>query len=437
MEMFAVNARKNKSLGARTYNLRHVLLICAIFCVLIIVRALSDIGFYLFAGISLVVFTLSNIDDCIVFLFFLLPFNTILKPNPGSRSLFSILFFLVILKMVIRHQKIPVKLLMALAAFFAYCLLFSGFEEIPTIITMIAGVLMLFYMRNEDFKLDSNFIVLAYSFGICIASLLALCKGFFPIINLFINDTIMVFDKSEYTTRFSGLQGNPNYYTLDITVVLSAIIVLMYNKKKTPKIHIVCFVALTFLGIMSVSKSFLLTWIFLMVCWFMLSLKRGYKKFVSYIFVVAIGIIIAYYFAYDYINAFMFRFTEDGSGTIDSVTTGRSTIWVVYLKTILNEPKILFFGNGLNSMIQPLGKVPHNTYLDLLFNLGILGAILLIALLRMGMGKIRLKGGIWLLVIMLMIRMFAISILSYDNLWLYLMLIQMLMHDHQKDNLKN
>ena len=218
---------------------------------------------------------------------------------------------------------------------------------------------------------------------------------------------------------------------MDVTVALSAIIVLMY-KNASSKIYTILLIALSIFGLMSVSKSFLFAWMLLMLCWFILSIKQGVGKFTKFMFVGIIGAALAYYFAYDYINTYLFRFTEDSDGTLDSITTGRWEIWSVYLKTIFNDTKILFLGNGLNTIIEKIELGAHNTYLEMLFALGIVGTIILMIALRISIGQAKFKGVVLIPVAILLVRMVAISILSYDNLWFYLAILEMLVCEHQK-----
>ncbi len=432
MEAVAASTRKQINLLDRRYSPKYVVLICALFAVLIFARAINDVAFYAFAGVSAVVFAISNIGHCISFLFFLLPFATILKQDPDGMSFFTLLFFLVILKMVIFHRRIDVRLLIVVVFFTAYNLIVSGMGELTTAVTMAAGILMLYYLRNDDVDLNVTSAVVTYSVGIVLSSVLALFREVLPIINTFVNESMMRLDATEYASRFSGLHGNPNYYTLDIIVALSAVIVLMYYKKNTQKLLTVFLLALSIFGLMSVSKSFLLTWLLLVVCWFFLSIKQGMGKLAKFMFVVLIGAIVTYYFAYDYINTYLFRFIEDSSGTLESITTGRTELWGIYFKEAVSDVKIFFFGNGLNTILDYLDKGPHNTYLEFLFNLGVVGSLLLFIALGLCKGRAKFKGATWIPVIMLMIRMFAIGILAYDNLWFYLAVLLMLAYDRQR-----
>lgn len=432
MEAASVSTRKQLSLFHGRYSPRYVAFVCAVFSVLILARAITDVGFYAIAGVSAAVLAFSNIGHCVSFLFFLLPFGTILKQDPDGMSIFTLLFFLVVLKMVIARRKIDARLLIVLAFFTVYNLLASGTGELTTAVTMTSGLLMLYYLRCDDIDLNVTATVITYSTGLALSSALALLREVLPIINEFVTESMMRLDANESASRFSGLHGNPNYYTLDIIVALSAIVVLMYYKKSTQKGLPLFLVALSVFGLMSVSKSFLLTWILLILCWFFLSVKQGAGKLTKFVFIALIGAMVVYYFAYDYINTYLFRFMEDSSGSLDSITTGRSELWITYFQEIINDTKIFFFGNGLNTILDFLDKGPHNTYLEFLFNLGLVGSLLLFAAFFFCKGPVKFKGAAWIPVIMLMIRMFAISILTYDNLWFYLAILLMLAYDYQK-----
>ena len=218
------------------------------------------------------------------------------------------------------------------------------------------------------------------------------------------------------------MQGNPNYYTIDIILALAAIVVMMYNGKQRP-IFLVFFVLLPIFGLLSLSKSFLITLLLLIVCWFILSIKRGIGGMARFVFIAIVGLAIAYYVAYDAINASLLRFMGDSSSSLEQVTTGRSAIWVHYVDALLEDFKILFFGNGLNTILESAGKGAHNTYLESLFSLGITGTVILLSAIGLAIGKISLKNAVWVPFLLLLVRMFAIGILTYDNLWFYLLIL--------------
>ena len=74
-------------------------------------------------------------------------------------------------------------------------------------------------------------------------------------------------------------------------------------------------------------------------------------------------------------NGILYRITS--ANDISSLTTGRFDIWINYLSFLFDNLGRFLFGGGLGA--EMLNKrVAHNTYIDLLYYLGILGTTLLI-----------------------------------------------------------
>ncbi len=392
---------------------------------IVVARAFSGVFFYVFAAVSLILFTFCKVSYCISLLFFLLPVASILKTGVGSISFFTVLFFLTVIKLMISEKRLSPNFLLMLMSLGVYLLAFSGIGQITTILTMLAGLIMLYCVRST--KVSADTCVISYSLGICFASVLAECRSFLPIIQTFVQDSAMKLAENSYATRFSGLQGNPNYFTLDIIVALSALVVLIYNKKPT-WLHMGCFILLSAFGLMSISKSFLLSWIILMLFWFLVSLKQGVSRFVKMIFILILTITTIYFVAYDSVELYLQRFLWDSSGTVNSITTGRSDIWKAYITEILGDLKILFFGNGLNT-ISSYGKGAHNTYLESIYTVGVLGSMLLFITVKVAMRRVLIQKIILIPITVLLIRMFGIGIMTYDNLWFYLLIIVILSMD--------
>ena len=410
------------STPTKQHNSKHIFWICFLFSVLILFRSLSNTFFYVFAGISLLVILLSASRNAFLYLLFLLPFASILKTNPDNISFFTILFFIALLKQVVSQRSLSGKLLLLLLLLFAYCLAFSGVAQLAAIATMVAGILMIYYIGREE--VDVNTAILCFSAGICLASVLALFSSSFPIINTFIKEALMKLGDDNYATRFSGLQGNPNYYTLDATVAISAIIVLQ-NSGKTHKMQVPFLIILSIFGIMSISKSFLLVWLLLICCWFIVATQRGIGNLMKFVFLIILLAAVGYLFAYDSINNYLFRFSEDQGSTLDAVTTGRAHLWKAYWDAFIHNVRTLFLGSGLKTVLD-IGKGAHNTYLELLFSMGVVGTILLLSAIKVSMGKIITKPIMWIPILALAFRLLAIGILTYDNLWFYLAIFRLL-----------
>lgn len=403
---------------ARKSNIGMVLGICVFFAGLLYFRAVSNVFFYVFAGVSLVTFAVGSVPLCMYLLLFLLPFSAILKINVGQITFYTPLFFLTVIKMLWEQKGIQKNVFFAIAIFVIYALLNSGFSALTTMITMAAGLLMLYFLRNT--KVDAKTAITAFALGIVFASALALMKDSFPLISTLVSDAALKIDAGEYASRFSGLVGNPNYYTMDIIMALSALVVFLYSKK-IPQKYMWYMLLLSALGIMSVSKSFLICWIILLAIWLILSLRQGIGGAIRYVLIAALCLVGVYILAFDSVNLYLFRLAQDSEGELDDLFTGRLDIWKGYLEIIFSNQKILLFGNGLGTMAD-FGRGTHNTYLDALFNLGIVGSGVFMFALKQSFGKIVVRPIMWVPVLMLLIRMMAIGYLTSDNLWLYLAL---------------
>ena len=418
-----LNAATNNIAKTNTYSqkdsAKYVGTMCVVFSALIFGRAASNVLLYVFVSVSLLVFLFSSVSHSFSFLLFLLPLAPILKVDANGMSFFTVLFFVFVLRMTISKRTLDKNVFISLSIFAFYAFCFSGLDQATTIITIILGMLMIYYLRKAEINID--FAILTFSLGIILSSILASLKDVFPIVNTFVVSSSLRIDSEHYADRFSGLQGNPNYYTLDIIMVLAFILVLMYRKSAKP-IYVSCFVVLSVFGIMSVSKSFLVCWLLLIVCWFVLSVYQGVGKIFKFLMIALIFSVVIYLYAYDAINTYLFRLVNDNTGSLETITTGRTGLWKSYIDVIFSDTKILFLGNGLNTTISS-GRGSHNTFLESLFSLGIVGSGLLLASIRTCAGKNRFIPIMLIPIMTLVIRMMAIGILTYDNLWYYLAII--------------
>lgn len=401
------------------FDSRYVMGMCALFAVLILGRAVNNAMLYVFLGVALVAFTVSNPAHCAAFLFFLWPMATIIKPYVGGMSYYTLLLFLTVVKMVIAHRKIDVRLLALVALFVAYYLASRGTSGITTMVAMVAGVLFLCYLRQENISLKT--LIFTFAAGICMASCLALLRQNLPVIYGFIRQSIMKTGHMEYANRFAGLTGNPNYFTMDVIMVQAALVVLMHREKKQT-IYLICFGILTVLGFMSISQSYLLAWILLVFLWFLLSLKKGIGGLARFLFIGALMLAVLAVFAFDSIELYAFRIMRNINGSAADITTGRTDLWKDYVEVLLNDVRLLFLGGG-DRAAENLRKGSHNTYLEYLFLFGLVGTTIWLSAIKIAVGKIKLTHIVGVPILILLFRMMAIGIATQDSLWLYLGLV--------------
>jgi hypothetical protein len=85
-------------------------------------------------------------------------------------------------------------------------------------------------------------------------------------------------------------------------------------------------------------------------------------------------------FNFDFI---MERFEKTTTGSLESASSGRLSIWTAVIKVMLEKPVSFIVGYGYNSYsLSGIWKSTHNVYLNVLYELGAIGLTVFVALLR-------------------------------------------------------
>ena len=394
------------------------ILLCGLLFILIACRGVNSIFIYFIAAISSLIFITTTEEECFLYLVFLAPFSLVLKTSVGGMTFYNLFILLVLLRVFFSVGFVEKEFLIPLLFFLAYCFVFSGISHISTTIT-IGAWLLLVYSLNK-FKVNSDWVVWAYSAGLCLSSLLGLVREKLPLINTFLTVEQMKLAEKTYAERFSGLQPNPNYLSLDLSVAMSCIVALVLIRKAKLVDWILLFTLFVF-GLMTISQSFIVGIVPLLLLWIFFSSKYNISKSVIILFAISFFGLIIYIFGQKYIDLFMFRIGQRQGESLSKVTTGRSDIWVEYLRAIISSPKTLLVGNGFNSLVES-GSGAHNTYLDLVFSLGLCGCSIYFVLIFMSLKKIFCINALKIPIIVLLIRLFAITITTWDNIWIYFIL---------------
>ena len=313
---------------------------------------------------------------------FFLPFATLLKIRPGTISFFTLGLLMVYAIYTVTGSRqvkvlhlVPALLLIVLTLIVktAY-----GYEiDNPYILFCITLILIPFVSRELDGGYDFYWLTVCFALGICLAAITAQNLTIFPTISRYIDvNTSLGF------ARRSGYVGDPNFYSCHITAALSGILVLLLNNDKRNKLLVLVplLCLLLYCGLMSVSKSFLLVTICLLLLWVMsVMLQRGRVsvKLTLIITLIVVGVFLlsSTVFA-DLLDLVFARFDKDNN--ISDFTTGRTVVWERYLTAMFEDARLLLFGQGYSDVI--IGEKPtHNTLLEGIFQLGLIGFVLLTA----------------------------------------------------------
>jgi len=77
---------------------------------------------------------------------------------------------------------------------------------------------------------------------------------------------------------------------------------------------------------------------------------------------------------------------DSGRDVMSVITTSRSELWLIYIEYLFMHPLALFFGKGINAK-PVLIESPHNVYISIIFELGIVGTLIFAMMIYMLMKK--------------------------------------------------
>ncbi|MBQ6266620.1 MAG: hypothetical protein IJK64_02485 [Clostridia bacterium] len=394
-------------------------------------RAYYDIFCYVFLVLGFIPIIFFSTEECFYIIVYLLTLARVMKFGFDDMSFYTYHYYSFLLRILVFDSDFEIDRVsfVAFVLMGFYGLMFSGIYRWTLVLTIVTGMLLIKLIDRYNINADSA--IVAYGLGAIAASVLGLMRDSSPALSRLIISSSMKVDEDVYADRFAGLLDNPNYYTVDIVFIIACIVVLLLTIKQRP-IHYILIIVLTVFGVMSVSKSFLISYALVIAFWFIGTLRKGgasrATKF-AFFAVILIGVI--YYFAFDSINLFLFRFEQDENASLNTISTGRVDIWLSYLKEVFENPKIFLVGKGLWSRIAD-GSAPHSTYLEIIFYLGFFGGLLFLFCMKKSFEGMRMRALLMIPISVLLLRMFAIGLLTSDNTWIYLAIIKLLADNLEK-----
>ena len=376
-------------------------------------------------------------------LFFMLPFSPIMKLAPGGNTFFNVLIAVYILRMVFFNQgsKMSFYQILSILTFIIYSLLNIGEPtSLIKLLELIIYFVLAFLVMNMQESIDVRKLLMFFIAGIIIASVLGTFSDLIPGLSSFMRETRIKLDDGDVIGRFSGIQTNPNFYTMDITIAIAALLYMIGMKKHQWFDYLLVIVLLGF-GVLSLSLSFMLAIavVFLLYLIFKMSqltrLSFNVKIFLRGTVVIVLTLlVISQISSLPYMNIYFQRL---GIGSIvdqslSDLTTGRSDIWSDYLSLYLSDWRIFLVGVGLSVDAYNLRQA-HNYYLELLVHLGIIGTIIYFNVLNAIFKPFStiLKGRILCLLPLtaLAFRGFGINLFFRENFIFYLIICALIMAD--------
>lgn len=186
--------------------------------------------------------------------------------------------------------------------------------------------------------------------------------------------------------RFTGMQLDPNFFALFCITILAISLYTLANRSLYIKKKFYIRILLIYLmfGVLSLSKMFIVA-MFAIIFYFYTSKSdiAFWKKLVSLIAFAIVYILINISLSGELNDLVFGRFINLNryyGSTINALTTGRYQIWVAYINDWKSSIEKIVFGVGLaQKKLATIGKMHHQTYIELIYQFGIVGSGIYIA----------------------------------------------------------
>jgi len=358
-------------------------------------------------------------------LLYFLPWSPLVKISPGSLSFYTLAL---IIACVFRpHLKIKKKYL-----FVAVCLgvltmiskLIYGHPVEKSYMLFIA-LLVCFPILFEESEnnYDFNTILVYFSAGIITAALSARYFMYYRNISRYIVDASYL-----QFTRLTGFYGDPNFYAAHIIAAICGVLVKIYYEKDKKRVYSFAAVVLILIycGLLSASKSFALLLVVALPVWIFMIIKERGRFNIKISIIVAVVCAIFFISRSDrfitLITNIIMRFkSADG---ISGFTTGRTDIWLNYIKAFASDIYMIFMGNGFSD-VSVRNHAAHNTVIQLVYQFGLIGVPFIIywyrTMFREKLERSWLKKGNLSAIILILLSLapwLALDVLFFDEFFL-------------------
>lgn len=397
----------------------------------------SRIVVLLLLGISVLI----DIEKNFYLIAFCFPMSSILKISSTSISILPLLYFIVIIKLILK-RKVRLNIYSTVAfAFFGLLQVSSVLlygADIVSVVSLILNVVFVVFSaaylfdygeENRHLKTTSIFLISGTFLDVLLCDI-------FPNIPYVINYQKQ--SQLDYNNRYAAMNMDPNEYSQIILVSIGlAVAILPLIKSKLGKVLDVSVIAyLAVKGYRSYSKSYVLSLMLLFVIALVIYMFKTAKEkgpivtMLKFVPIAVIGVVGATVL-YQYVVVPVF---EARSALQADLLTGRDYIWSEYFKALKQRFDVVVIGCGasnssfLHKYCSLQGSVAHNLYLEFLIQFGIVGIITLLIAWRDSVKSIvknKLTNYMVLPLAAFLITSFGISANANDCLYILMLIMSM------------
>lgn len=345
---------------------------------LILLGTRSAVFTLLALGLGAVGIVAFDTGKILCIMFFALPFSTIFKLSAGTsfftywELLFTIMYFV---KKNFRCTRREIGIFL-FTLFLAANQCLHGTLDVTMTLKFFSYLIILTAIVNYSFEDENKTVFLCYITGYIMSSFSMLLDGVLFNVRPYVNVKLERVN-GEYITRFAGLYGDPNYYVVNI-IISMVLLVILFGKKQIRFVHAaILMIPLVVFTAMTGSKSGLLMLapvaaFFIYQCF----VRRHYFFGVLSTILAGVAAVMIFSGEIELFSKVLARLFNGSGG----LTSGRAdTTWYRYLIYFSEAPLRMVFGRSI-AFYDLDGIIAHNTYIDLLYELGIVGAVWLIAI---------------------------------------------------------
>ncbi|MEQ6856468.1 hypothetical protein AAHH17_18545 [Lysinibacillus capsici] len=362
-------------------------LICIISSIFVVFKIYtgSNLFLWLFFLLTSIAMLLDKQQHRIDYLLFFISWVYVIKFDISGYSLFVVLssfyILLSILTLFLQKQGISKRLLLTyfLFAFYTVAVTLVSGGNLIAVLGFVLNYSVLFCaILTLDDKSYFRRYTYIYASSLLAASIVRLISYSIPEIDHFIESMTIVNTvktMNSISTRFTGLDLDPNYFSLQVLIAMACLLVLFNLDGKKEKKSIVLLVILAFFGILTYSKMFIITLIVFIMMTFIVFTKNNVKTAIKFSSFIVIICGVALYFFYEKLfEIYWIRFFGSGIST-DAITTGRVSSWGLFVNEILQNTKVFVLGAGFGASFAKV-KMAHTMYLSTPYYIGLIGVAL-------------------------------------------------------------
>lgn len=353
--------------------------IAFIVCIAIVAGTFNGIIMYLAFLMAIGAIVLLTTEDAICLMMMMMSFANIFKTSPASQSFFTYLILVFIFWCFIKHHYIHTGFLKSFVFMVVYLAVQMSISvNILRTIKFVANLILIYLAVKSCDSNGIKKVCFFYILGIVLSSSVA-ALNIIPNLSNYIG-TKDIHVEYEQVSRFTGMYADPNYYSINVIISLCLIVILNHKKELSAIPAIFLAALLVMFASLTLSKSAFLMLLLPLVL-LLYSKVKTRKYFVLLCVLVLCSVIAFEVFSgnIEIFNDVLYRL--DQASDVNSLTTGRSNIWLDYLSHLVTNTRILLFGSGFGA--GPLNShAAHNTYIDMFYYLGMVGTILFLLVFR-------------------------------------------------------